>query len=1028
MNTYIQLLAQELLRRFGRDMSKVAVVFPNKRASLFLNQELARQAAIMNLEDAEAQGNEAAGVNASPIWAPAYITISDLFRRHSSLHVADQILLVCRLYDVFRRCTGIETETLDHFYNWGLLMLADFDDLDKNMADAERVFQLLAEHHDFDDDSYLTDSQRQALQQFFKTFNDGHTSFLREKFLHLWSKLFDIYTTFREELRRDSLAYEGMLYRDVCENLPDDFQYQTYCFVGFNMLQQVEQNLFSHLQREGRALFFWDYDDYYLQNSHEAGHFIGEYLKRFPDAMPHDCRHDNLVASKQHVTFISAPTENLQARYVHDWLLENDRWKGGSRTAIVMSDESLLQTIIRSLPDEVSLVNITTGYPLQQSPVVSLLQYLIEMQTDGRIPGTDKYNVRYVNAVLRHPYVHILTPQAASLAAHLSDTKNYYPSRQQLTSAPATAPVAATIPLAATVLETATIPEAATVPEELSSGSLSLLFQDLDTLTAIDGSMPNFNTRITLWLQSIIQGIARQRDQLSQLDSEALFRTYQILQRIFSLTSDGTLAVDITTYRRLLLQIINTTTVPYHGEPLAGIQIMGVLETRCLDFDHVLLLSCNEGNMPKGVNDSSFIPHSVRKAYGMTTVEHKVGIYSYYFHRLLQRASDVSIAYNTSTEGLNSGEMSRFMLQLMVESGLPIRRVALRTGQDSITASPQPIVKDDATMRLLRSRLLYDAQAEEHHAVSPSSLSAYLRCQLRYYYTYVMGLREDDEDIEEMDNRTFGLIFHKAADNAYHAIADGQGVVYADAIAHVLKDKGALARYVDDAFCTELFHLDPAQKAFRPQYSGLHLINRRVILRLLRDLLEYDAKSAPFRIILTEKYVSTIINIPLTVNELTEQARVKVGGIIDRLDVTLNERQPKAIRVIDYKTGNFDTTKKKLPGVDAIFNPDNLKNHSDYFLQALLYSYIIRHSARYNSEQLPVQPHLTFVQKLRTDGYTSLLSLGDVPISDILPLEQDYLQQLQQLIAEILNPSVPFSPTASADSCTRCPFCKMCHA
>lgn len=407
MNTYIHHLAHDLLQRFGTDMSRIAVVFPNKRASLFLNQELARQAS-ENLPSG----------SSSPVWSPAYITISDLFRRHSDLEVADQILLVCRLYDVFCRVTGFTGESLDRFYNWGLLLLADFDDIDKNMADASKVFELITDTHALDTVSYLEDDQREALKHFFSNFSDDHESLMQEKFKRLWSKLYEIYTTFREELRNDGIAYEGMLYRDVIEHSDISFEYETYCFVGFNMLQQVEQQLFSHLKDmdsirpdgQPRALFYWDYDTYYLNDRHEAGHFIGEYISRFPDALDGISHTNFLQQPDTKITYISAPTENLQARYVHDWLLENDRWKAGARTAIVMSDERLLQTIIRSLPEEVDKVNITTGYPLGQSPVVSFLQQLIELQTAGHILGTDKYRLRYVSSVLSHPYAKYISP------------------------------------------------------------------------------------------------------------------------------------------------------------------------------------------------------------------------------------------------------------------------------------------------------------------------------------------------------------------------------------------------------------------------------------------------------------------------------------------------------------------------------------------------------------------------------------------------------------------------------------------
>lgn len=980
MTTYISLLAQDLLRRFGTDMSRVAVVFPNKRASLFLNQELARQSALQSKD---------------VLWSPSYITISDLFRRHSDLEVADQILLVCRLYDVFCRCTGIETETLDHFFNWGVLLLSDFDDLDKNMADARKVFSIVGEHHELDNDDYLTDNQREALKEFFHTFNDGHSTMLREKFLQLWSKLFDIYDTFRTELRQDHLAYEGMLYRDVCEQEGQEFEYDCYCFVGFNMLQQVEQQLFARLKLQGKALFYWDYDPYYLKTNHEAGHFISDYLGRFPNAMPATMEHGTFFKSKGDITYISATTENLQARYVHDWLLEKDRWKDGAQTAIVMADEHLLQTIIRSLPDEVKDVNITTGYPLSQSPIVSLLQHLIELQTEGRVTGTEKYRLRNVNNVLHHPFARYISDQSQLLYQRLNGDKIYFPSFP--------------LPL-----------KEDDEPGTFCDEGLTMLFCPDNGITD--------NISICQWLMQIVKHIAitinRQKEPSthnSALDAEALFRTYQILQRLLSLLCDGTLAVDIVTFRRLLMQIIQTTTVPYHGEPVAGIQIMGVLETRCLDFKHLLVLSCNEGNMPKGVNDSSFIPHSVRQAYGMTTVEHKVGIYSYYFHRLLQRTEDATLSYNSSTEGLNTGEMSRFMLQLLVESGLNIVQRNLITGQLNDTDSPQAIVKDEQIMRRIHEKFfgLGGADGAKRATISPSSLSTYLRCQLRYYYQHILNLREEEDDIDEMDNRMFGNIFHKAAEVLYNMMKDKNGWIYEDVIKRTLKDKGAMARCVDQAFREELFHIKDS--TFLPEYNGLQLINRKVILKFMEDLLRYDLQHTPLKIVGTEIWVS--IPVPIPMEDNIERTCV-IGGIIDRLDMVGKDVTGYTMRVLDYKTGA--TEPGKMDSVEDVFLPENISKHADYYLQTMLYSYIIGHDNKNNPKHLPVSPGLLYVQKLRHNDYSPTLSIADEPITDMKKHEETYVAMLQRLIKDICNPQLDFTPTEDCRRCQYCPFSTMC--
>ena len=979
MKTYLQHVANDLLERFGKDMSRVAIVFPNKRASLFLNQYLVREAARHTGEDT------------TVIWSPAYITISDLFRRHARYHVADSIMLVCRLYETFCEVTENTRETLDAFYNWGQVMLADFDDIDKNMADATKVFQMLTDYHEMDDISYLSETQKETLKTFFNTFNENSESAVREKFLRLWSRMYDIYSTFRKRLADEGLAYEGMMYRDVAENDDIDFEYDTYCFIGFNMLQKVEQRLFRRLKGmeprhkggQPRALFYWDYDTYYLNRSHEAGRFIGEYMARFPDAL--DGREkENMTATKKgrEITYLSATTENMQARYVHDWLLENDRWKDGAKTAVVMADERLLMPIIRSLPEEVEKVNITTGFPLAQSSAVALVMHLMELQTAGKVTGTEKYLMRYVTRVLSHPYTRIVSEEAGEILREMTEKKVFFPDEKFLCRDEGTA----------------------------------LLFGNIDETEYNGDRTVSANVKMTLWMQKILHRIAAGERLLTPLDKESLFRTHQVLQRLLTLSVDGTLNVDLTTYRRLIKQVIQSTTVPYHGEPIEGIQIMGVLETRCLDFKHLLVVSCNEGNMPKGVNDSSFIPHSVRRAYELTTVENKVGIYSYYFHRLLQRAEDVTLAYNSSTEGLNSGEMSRFMLQLMAESGLKVRRRFLSTQQQTERAGCQRVVKDESVTERLKEK------RKEGKAMSPTEITTYLRCRMRYYYIYIEGLRkEEDSDPEDMDNIMFGLVFHAAAEELYGRLADREGVVHAEAIRNV-KEKNAtvLERCVDNAFRKEVFHAD--DKGYVPQYSGLQLINRRVIIRLLNNLMEYDMKHTPIRILGMEEHARVYTTLEADIFGKREE--VSIGGMIDRLDIVGNTQGSKTIRIIDYKTGR--DKRGTMTSLDDVFSHSKIDSHSDYFVQTMLYSMIVSKSERINPKGYATAPALFFVQNIKNKDFSPFLKIGKEEVRDIREYYDSIEGHIRKVIEEIYNPEIPFEPDGSDTSCAVCDFKTLC--
>jgi CRISPR/Cas system-associated exonuclease Cas4 (RecB family) len=952
MKSFLEYVAADLLQKYGTNLSRIAVVFPNKRAALFLNEHLARLAG-------------------KPLWSPHYITISDLFRSHSQRQVADPIQLVCELHQSFTQCTGID-ETLDHFYGWGQLLLSDFDDLDKNMASAEHVFANLRDIHEYDDISYLTEEQRTILHQFFSNFSEEHNSELKRRFLQLWSHIFDIYQSFNQKLAEQGLAYEGALYREVAECEDITFEYDTYLFIGFNMLQQVEQTLFRRMKQQGKARFYWDYDHYFLNN--EAGYYIAQYLSDFPNEL--DDRDDSLYNNftrQKTITYISAPTENIQARYISTWLRQQNRIADNRRTAVVLCNENLLQTAIHCIPTEVEKVNITTGYPLSQTPITSFVNLLVNLQTNGYVTETRHYRLRHVNHVLKHPYAHYVSSECNNLHKELNTQKIYYPDADQLSK----------------------------------NEGLQLLF------SMAHGSVEQFNSTLLLWLMSVIRHIAKnistEEVEPSPLTQESLFRMYTLLNRLSDLVESGSLKVDIITLQRLITQIVSATSIPFHGEPIEGIQMMGVLETRNIDFEHILLLSCNEGNLPKGLSDTSFIPYSIRKAYGLTTIDHKVAIYAYYFHRLLQRASDITLVYNNSTNDGQTGEMSRFMLQMMVESGHNINLLTLQAGQAPIQKTLRPVAKTEAVMQLLRKRF-------EDNLLTPTAINRYMRCQLQFFYHYVSGIIEPDNEDEDMiDNRTFGNIFHLAAQLIYEKLMQKCHQILAKDIEYLLQNEVDIERVVDEAIKRELFQIKDATRRL-PPLDGLQIINREVIIKYIRQLLEIDRRLTPFTILGLEKKVK--INYEIVAGN--ERFTTTLGGMIDRLDSITTPDGKELVRVIDYKTGSRRL--KALADVDAIFAQESLKDHSDYYLQAFLYSHIVRQK----SHDIPVAPALIFIQHASGDDYNPTLCLGHEPVNDIATVSESYMQHLSSLISDIFNPAISFSPTDERKRCSNCPYAHLC--
>ena len=981
MKAFLKIVAKDMLEKYGTDMSDIAVVFPNKRASLFLNNYLAQLAH-------------------KPIWTPTYITISDLFRRHSDLKVADPIKSICDLHKTFVKCTGID-ETLDHFYGWGQLLLADFDDVDKNMVDAKQLFANLSDIHELDDVSYLTDYQKEMIRKFFSNFSDDHNSELKKRFLQLWCHFYDIYTEFNQRMTEQGLAYEGALYRSVVSNESIEFRHKKYLFVGFNMMQVVELNLLNRLKKQGKAAFYWDYDQYYMDGNNEAGHYIRQYLPYYPNELaeyPQQEIYNNMTKNKD-ITYISAPTENIQARYVNSWLKENGRYKMGRNVAIVLSDESLLQSVIHSLPQEVGSINITIGYPLQQTPFYSLIQQLIQLQGIGHSKQGDTYRLHYVLIALRHPYTRYISEKYTELLAKLDEQKRFYPSREFLS------------------LD--------------GDEGLTLLFRNLEEATA---SQDEYNRKLITYLLDVLRTIGTHAKELNDpLFHESLYRTYTLLNRLQDLIIAGDLQVDIITLERLIQQLIQTTSIPFHGEPAEGIQVMGVLETRNLDFDHILILSCNEGKLPKGVNDSSFIPYSLRKAYGLTTVENKVAIFAYYFHSMLQRAHDITLTYNNATEDGQSGEMSRFMLQMMVESQHSIKRKTLVAGQKPLRPAYSEAQKTDEVMAVL----------DNIKMITPTFLNTYQRCQKQFYYKYVKGLLEPDKiDEDEVDNKIFGNIFHRAAELFYYTFAskddiatDDQGkqrlirpiVITADDLDHALKDTSLIYRLVDRAFREELFKVSSSD--YHPKYNGLQLINKEVIASYLRQLITIDRRQAPFTIIGMEIVVSTTLGVATA----RGQKLFRIGGFIDRLDSVAASGNPSAlgnlaerIRVIDYKTGRSRTSHPK--DIEEVFStqPLAIGKHNDYYLQAILYSLIVKNDRRYNPAQEPVSPGLLFIQNAGADDYDPTLKLGKELLTDVAPLETEFTDHLRSLLADIYDPALPLKPTEDKKRCVFCPYAALC--
>ena len=957
MESFLKLVAADLYKHTEGNLAHTAVVFPNKRAGLFFNEYLAQE-------------------SESPIWSPAYVSISELFRSLSPWEVGDPVKLVCELYKIFRRETQ-STETLDDFYFWGEMLISDFDDADKNKVDTDKLFSNLQDLRNIMDDyTFIDDEQEEAIRQFFQNFSIERRTALKERFISLWDVLGNIYKGFRESLASQNIAYEGMMYRHVIEHLNvDKLPYEKYVFVGFYVLNKVEHTLFTQLKDAGKAVFYWDYDEFYMKENrqavtHEAGEFIRRNLRDFPSPLSGEL-FKNLSKPKE-VHYIASSTENAQARYLPQWI-RNNLTTPEKETAVVLCNEALLQPVLHSLPAEVKHVNITMGFPLSQTPVYSFLIALLELHTHGFNFKSGRYTFQSVVTLLKHPYTRQLTGQAELLEKELTRNNRFYPLPGELGK-----------------------DEFLTRLFTPLSGNLNLCIRLSETLQQVAG-IYQANTSGT-----------EDTDAFNQLYRESLFKAYTTINRFRTLIEEDELTVQSETFRRLLVKVLSATNIPFHGEPAIGMQVMGVLETRNLDFRHLVLLSVNEGQLPKSGGDSSFIPYNLRKAFGMTTIEHKIAVYAYYFYRLLQRAERITLMYNTSSDGLNRGEWSRFMLQFLIEWPHPITRQFLEAGQSPQGTSPITVEKTPDVMRRMQS--LFDVRANPKAKFSPSALNYYLDCPLKFYYRYVAGLSAPDEVSAEIDSATFGSIFHYAAEHIYKDLTTHGKVINKEALETLLRNEVKLQDYVDTAFKKLFFNVPQNEK---PEYNGVQLINSAVIARYLKQLLQNDLRYAPFTFIASEMEVDE----PIDIQTPKGVIKSRIGGIIDRMD-----SKDGTLRIVDYKTGGDADTP---PHVESLFIPD--KKRSNYVFQTFLYAAIMCRK----QPTMKIAPALLYIHRAATETYSPVIQMGEPrkpkeAVEDFSKYEKEYRERLQGLLEEIFNPEKSFTQTEIIEKCTYCDFKALC--
>lgn len=958
---FLRDIAKDLLKRYGNNLSAVTMVFPGKRARLFMNQYLAEE-------------------SDTPVWAPNYTTIDELVQKMSPYRKADSITSVCTLYKIYASLVP-DAKPLDEFYAWGEIILSDFDDIDKHLAPADKIFQNAFDLENISSE-YLTEEQERALRDFFKNFSSDTLTKIKERFLQLWQIMPDLYKGLQEELKQQGLLYPGAQYRDVAESLKTPQMALpiegvegsgTYCFAGFNILDESTEAIFNYFEKEHTTLFYWDYDRYYVEdNMCEAGLFMRRNLKSYPNALPPEL-FDNLRNIKN-ITYIATSTNNAQSRYIPTWI-ENNLTERENETAIVLADEHQLGSVLHSIPeDKPKFINVTMGFPLSDTPVFSFVSELLALYIDGYDATTGRYRYTFTEKVKRHPYF-----------AYTDES----------------------------ILE----------PQPYEASSL------LARLIAIVDQISRHYAN------------KEEKDVYDQLYIEALFQTHLTLTKFFQLLADGDdYGLGGTTLRRLLRQVLSSTSIPFHGEPAIGMQVMGLLESRNIDFRNLLMMNVGEGILPKKSDDTSFIPYNLRESFGLTTMRHRVSVFAYYFFRLISRTENVTLMYNENASGVAANEMSRFLRQLMAETTLPIKFVRLMPSNDrNPQLQPTTVAKTDDMVAMLKERYINN---KDHH-ISPTAINTLLDCSLKFYFTYVAGLRIEDNPEEGITPSLFGNIFHDSADMFYRHLMNSTGTktITKDILTAVLDNKErALYPFVDCSMILNVFNpIDDREKkeaeieslvrkdinkvrAYAHDYfskpehsmllSGLNHIVRNVLQQYITSLVQYDALHAPFTIVglETDHYFQL---------ELEPGETIQTGGRIDRLEMD----KDGTLTVVDYKTGG---KAESITSIESIFEHKN--KQAGYFLQTFIYALAVNQE---NAGEACC-PTLFYVNHCnQPEKFERCMRIGkknsDVPVKDVRAYADEFCTRLREALQNLFSKEHPFEATTRQEACEYCKFQKICN-